>query len=310
MEISILSAESLGVRGLCCYVKIGARRILIDPGLALGYMRHQLLPHPAQVAMGEKARQRIIAAWKRATDIVISHFHGDHVPLSDANPYQLSAGDLAGLNTTVRCWCKSREHLSPAEASRAKSLEALLGMDFLPGEDTVHDPLCFSPAVPHGDPHVTDDTVMMTLITGTRRFVHAPDIQLLCDRTVSRILDWRPDILLVGGPPLYLYRLSGEQICRAWQNAVRLTRGLDLVIFDHHLLRCAEGIAWLDRLATVSGRKVACAADYMGTKRAFMEAEREALYRRSPVPENWHENYAKGLATTEAYGQESTPATE
>lgn len=60
MQINILAAESLGVRGLCCAVKAGQRRIVIDPGLALGYQREGLLPHPAQVAVAEAIRCKII----------------------------------------------------------------------------------------------------------------------------------------------------------------------------------------------------------------------------------------------------------
>ena len=44
MRIEIPGAESLGVRGLPCRVEVEDRRIVIDPGLALGYQRHGLLP--------------------------------------------------------------------------------------------------------------------------------------------------------------------------------------------------------------------------------------------------------------------------
>jgi hypothetical protein len=37
MQIEILGTESLGVRGLSCLVEAGDRKIVIDPGLALGY---------------------------------------------------------------------------------------------------------------------------------------------------------------------------------------------------------------------------------------------------------------------------------
>ena len=90
MTLEIIATESLGVRGMCCLVTTGERRILIDPGLALGYLRHGLLPHPLQVANGIKVRQKILKAVQIATDIVFSHFHGDHIPLLRANPYQLS----------------------------------------------------------------------------------------------------------------------------------------------------------------------------------------------------------------------------
>ena len=67
MHIEILGSESLGVRGLSCVVEVQNRRIVIDPGLALGYRRHGLLPHPAQVAVGERVRRAIVA--KHAADV-------------------------------------------------------------------------------------------------------------------------------------------------------------------------------------------------------------------------------------------------
>jgi len=54
MKIEILTAEPLGVRGLCCYVITKTKRILIDPGIALGYSRYNYLPHPYQIAVDER----------------------------------------------------------------------------------------------------------------------------------------------------------------------------------------------------------------------------------------------------------------
>ncbi len=79
LSLEILGAESLGVRSLCCLVRLDRRKIVIDPGIALGYMRNGLLPHPTQVAVGIKVRQKIIEALETATDIVFSHFHGDYI---------------------------------------------------------------------------------------------------------------------------------------------------------------------------------------------------------------------------------------
>jgi len=44
MSMEIIGAESMGVRSLCCLVTLPDRRIVIDPGVALGYVRHGLLP--------------------------------------------------------------------------------------------------------------------------------------------------------------------------------------------------------------------------------------------------------------------------
>jgi len=92
MKIEILGTESLGVRGMCCLVTIGNRKILIDPGIALGYTRHGLLPHSFQVAMDEKIQDRIVDAWSSATDIVISHFHGDHIASNKRQPISINNG--------------------------------------------------------------------------------------------------------------------------------------------------------------------------------------------------------------------------
>jgi len=243
MHIDILGAESLGVRGLTCVVETQNRRIVIDPGLALGYQRDGLLPHPAQVAVGEQVRKRIVSALEDATDVVMSHFHGDHVPLPDANPYQLQTQRVAPLCRTTRLWAKGTEGLSPSMMRRRVLLGETLGREIPNAEGQGNGVLGFSPPVPHGKLRSHLGTVMMTRIGGGNAvFVHASDIQLLDDRAVSLLLDWCPNIALVGGPPLYLSKLSSAQRAVAWANAKRLAYHVDTLILDHHLLRCEGGL--------------------------------------------------------------------
>jgi predicted metallo-beta-lactamase superfamily hydrolase len=301
MHIEIIGAESLGVRGLCCFVETKDRSILIDPGIALGYVRHKLLPHPIQIAIDEKVQKRIIDAWSESTDIVLSHFHGDHVPLADANPYQLDISRLIGLNPEVRIWTKDLSHFSPTEKNRSTSLTTILHVGLISAEGKKDGPMTFSGPVPHGEANDTLETVMMTRIGEDEVFVHAPDIQLLDDETVSQIISWKPDIVLAGGPPIYLSRLSEDQIIRAWHNAERLCQVIDRVILDHHLMRSHEGLEWLKRLSSKTGRPVMCAADFMDKPRLLLEADRERLYKRMPVPDGWHEDYARGKVSTDDY---------
>ena len=103
MKIKIIGAESLGVRCLCCVVETKDRKIVIDPGVALGYRRHGLSPHPVQVVVAERVKVAIEKALENATDVVISHYHGEHHPMVDANPYQLSAERVAESLRTFRC---------------------------------------------------------------------------------------------------------------------------------------------------------------------------------------------------------------
>ena len=297
MNIEILGTESLGVRGMCCLVSVDDRNILIDPGIALGYIRHGLPPHPFQVAVDEKIQSRIVDAWSSATDIVISHFHGDHIPLINANPYQLDIKKIASLNQGVRVWTKSR-NLSPVEQKRKDALSAFL--DIIPAEKLKDGILSFSGNVHHGDAGGAD-TVVMTRIEGDLVFVHASDIQLLNDEAVLQILSWRPDVVFASGPPLYLERLSGRQLKLAWENAVRLSQKVKTLILDHHLMRDENGAEWLDKLSLKTGNRVVCGADFMGKPRMLLEAGRRSLYEKMPVPEGWHSAYARGKVGTNAY---------
>jgi predicted metallo-beta-lactamase superfamily hydrolase len=143
---------------------------------------------------------------------------------------------------------------------------------------------------------------MMTRIdTGGSVFVHASDIQLVDDQTVDTIIRWRPDIVLAAGPPLYLEQLTKEERLKAWNNALRLADHVDTLILDHHLLRSDDGLAWLAELSSAIGKRVYCAADFEGVERKLFEACRQELYQAMPVPDGWHEAYARGEVSAGAF---------
>jgi len=281
-------------------LQLTVKKILIDPGIALGYMRYKLLPHPLQVAVDEKIQKKITKAWAEATDIVISHFHGDHIPLVEANPYQLNIEKIADLNPKAKIWAKL-SHLSPTENKRVESLSLALNKNLIPAEEKEQKVFHFSKAVPHGRADNNSETVMMTKIEEDFVFVHASDIQLLNNESISQIESWKPDIVLASGPPLYLFRLSKDQIREAWRNALRLSENVDTLILDHHLLRDDNGVKWLRKLSLKANTNILCGADFMNKPRMFLEAWRKALYKQMPVSEGWHETYGKGKVNTDYY---------
>jgi len=305
VKLEILGAESRGVRGLCCRVKVGDRVIIIDPGVALGEHRIGLPPHPVQVAVGRRVRERIVEALAGATDVVFSHFHGDHVPLADANPYQLAIAQLPDSFASLRAWSPSSAGQTAVSQRRARNLMQRLGPNWHVAHGIDDGPLHFSPPVPHGVGGPRFGSVMLTRVDGDgRAFVHASDIQLLDAATIDLILDWQPQVVLAAGPPLYQRGLDARQRTDAWANARRLAAHVETLILDHHLLRSLDGERWLARLADETGRPVLCAADYMGRPRQLLEARRRELYAALPVRRDWHEAYAHGAATTDAF----TPA--
>ena len=301
MRIEIIAAESLGVRGLCCVVEAGGRKIVVDPGVALGYQRHGLLPHPVQVAASERVKAAIGRALEEATDVVISHYHGEHHPMVNANPYQLSVGDVARSLRNPRLWSKGTQDLSPNQVYRARALAQKINRALAASEGLTDGPLSFSPPVPHGE-RSRGGTVMMTRIEeGEEVFVHASDIQMLSDEALEQILLWCPSLVLASGPPIYLPSLTVAKRQAALHRTLMLARRIDRLILDHHLMRSEEGERWLDRVSSLTEHKVICAADFMGQNRNLLEAERVRLYQKMPVPRGWHEAYARGEASTGDY---------
>jgi hypothetical protein len=302
MKLSILGTESLGVRGLSCLVETGNRRILIDPGIALGYMRHGLLPHPFQVALGARIRQTIIEHLHTATDVVFSHFHGDHIPLRRANPFQLSLDTVAGDLARVRVHAPGRNNLPGTMLQRRLDLEDSVGHEIPNASGLGAGPLRFSMPVPHGPREGKQGRVMMTRVQeGSSIFVHASDIQLLDREPIEIIRSWRPNIVMASGPPLYLDRLTPDQETAAWNNALALAENADILILDHHLLRCDRGIDWLKRLTEKTQGRVMSAAAFMQVDPCFLEAWRGTLYKEMPVPEGWHDAYAAGDTDTRKF---------
>jgi hypothetical protein len=302
MRIEILGAESLGVRGLCCVVETKDRKVVIDPGVALGFRRHNLLPHPVQVAASERVKNAIKKALEGATDVVISHYHGDHIPLVDANPYQLSAEQVVESCRHTRFWTKDAKGLSLTQIHRANAFARKLDRTLPIAEGMSEGPLSFSLPVPHGEWDRRRGSVMMTRIQEeTSVFVHASDIQMLNDEAIEKIMTWRPNIVLASGPPIYLPSITREKQEGALRRTLQLAEKVDTLILDHHLMRSRKGERWLDHVSSLTGHKVICAADFMGQPRNLLEAERVLLYKKLPVAKGWHEAYARGEASTQPY---------
>jgi predicted metallo-beta-lactamase superfamily hydrolase len=283
VQIEILGCESFGARSLACVVKTDERTILIDPGVALARLRSGLLPHPVEVAAAFRIREKILSAFGEATDVVISHFHGDHMPMRAEDPYQLPMEALPSLEG-INFWCKSPEKISSLSLKRRHELSDFLGFPLPASEGRNSGSMDFSSSVPHGVREKGFGTVMMTRICeGDEVFVHSSDIQLLDRETVLKVLAWEPTIVFASGPPLYLSHRVPEAGNEASEYAFLLANHVDTLILDHHLLRSFEGYSWLKGLAKKVENRVLCAAEFMGKEPELLEAQRKILYEKIPV---------------------------
>lgn len=271
-------------------------KVLIDPGISLGFTRWGLHPHPIQAAAGDIIRKEIIEAWRSATDIVVSHPHGDHIPLPDANPFQLHLRSVIGLNDDAKIWIIGGTYALGRARIRLEALEeAFHGKVVEVERDGLSSgPISFHGPVPHGEGSHT--MVMLTMVDyGDGRVLHVPDTQLTSKEAVETILTLKPDVVVTDGPALYRYIRdpwrTRRSLEKAKMNLELMSRIVDMVIVDHHLLRCNEGLAWLRRVRRKikhhDGSTILTAAEYMGRPLLMLEAWRRTLYKVFPIDDNW-----------------------
>ena len=249
MRIIPLASESLGVRSLATYVKIGKVGILIDPGVALGPKRYSLPPAKAELEALMKAREKLQTYAKEADIVTISHYHYDHHTPFFEGIYESSSPEKArevyegkillikhpkeGINFSQR---KRAWNFLKEVEKIAKKIEYADEKFFDFGDFIVE----FSPAVPHGSEGTKLGFVIMLMIDdGARRLVHASDTQLLNRKAVEWIIKQMPDILITGGPPTYL---EGYRVRDAWNTGLKnlneiINETNAQIILDHHLIR-------------------------------------------------------------------------
>lgn len=283
MEITFIGAESLGVRSMCTLVKTRDRLVLIDPGVALAPLRFSLPPHPVEFKRAEEIRRQVLSLLPEATDIVISHFHGDHAPLLEPDPSQIPLAEFKKRLGQARIWIKSTSGNTRLMQHRQEQFLSELG-DLVKVADGHSEPgLEFSLPVPHGQRG--RGTVIMTKITeGDTTFVHTADIQLFEDAAVDLVINWQPDIVYTDGPPVYLNNSITEAMnSRALENGIRLARHTGTLIIDHHLLRSEAGLEWLTRIEQTAGTPTVSAAQWHSRMPLLLEANRRRLYARNQV---------------------------
>ena len=304
LNVTLLAAESLGVRSMATYVECGATRVLIDPGAMLAPTRFNLPPAEEEWEALRRANDRISAYAARASLVFVSHYHEDH--------FRHDPGFYAGRPL----WAKdARRHVEGRQAQRAAALwRALTGhAEPLAAEgrrlETADAVLQASPPLGHGADGTALGYVVALTIEDRRegtRFVHASDVQgPLSPVAAAYLARQRPTLLYLSGPPAYLEAQVGtELIDRGIEHLLRIIdRTGCRVIFDHYALRDA---AYAERFRRLweTGR-VTTAAGYLGLVDTPLEARRPELWpgrRKPPMPVR--PSRARGVA--EAGGSQPT----
>jgi len=293
-----LAAESLGVRSMCTYVETPDLRVLLDPGVSLGPNRFGFPPHPREYEALARCRNSIAEAAEKAEVITISHYHFDHhTPSYTDWCYNWSSQEIArqiyegklvltknyrekvNFSQRRRGWVFARtggKHAEKLENADGKTLEF---------GDTR---LKFSDPVFHGPENSQLGWLLMCTIEHQgERFLFASDVQgPMHTGTLKLILTSKPQLVMIGGPPVYLAGLvKQEHVNQGMKNLEKMVEKVPLVILEHHLLReerWREHAKPIFDTAAENRHAVVTAAEFMKKENNLLESRRKTLFEVDP----------------------------
>ncbi len=302
IRIVPIGFESFGVRSMCTFVETPDVKLLIDAGVALG-PRFGKLPHPREYRARAECRSRIREYAAKADAIVVSHYHNDHhtpnytetvwVGSSPEESERIYRGKLVlakDIRNSINFGQRRRGWMFQRFVKRnGGKCETADGRSFKYGSTEI----ALSRPVPHGEDNSEMGWVLMTRVKcGEETFLHASDVQgPMSNETMELILEEKPDILVLGGPPTYLkgVRVSEPAIQRGLMNASTVAMAVRKVILEHHILRSEAWRTEADPVfdsAAKSNNIVVTAAEYLDQTPMTLEARRLKLYEEEePSPE-------------------------
>ncbi len=299
IKVVPLADESLGVRSMCTYVETPDLKILLDAGVSLGPNRFGFPPHPREYEAIAECREKIAEAAEKVEVITLSHYHFDHHTPSYVDWFcNWSSPDVArqiyeGKLVLVKSY---REKVNFSQRRRgwmfkktggkhAKRLEIADGKTFEFGDTHVK----FSEPVFHGPANSALGWILMSSIEyDEEKMLFASDVQgPMCDVTLETILAEGPQLIIIGGPPVYLagFRVKEEHIALGMQNLEKIVMSVPVVVLEHHLLR--DG-GWKESSQSVfdAAKKfdhdVVTAAEFVGREDNLLEFRRRRLFELEP----------------------------
>jgi len=295
-----LAAESLGVRSMCTYVETSDVKVLLDAGVSLCPSRFGLPPHPREFRTIDELRREIARAAEKVEVVTLSHYHFDHhtpsfedwlVNWTEAvetarQVYQEKTVLVKNPRENINFSQRRRGWMFKKTGGKyAKKLEVADGKTFAFGDTQIK----FSEPVFHGpDDSALGWVLMLTVEVGGEKFMFAPDVQgPVSARTLSLILKEKPDLIMIGGPPLYLakFKVSDAEIEAGLRNLGKVADAVPGVIAEHHILRDAN---WQESARSIVGNTenvrhvMMTAAEFLGRENAFLEANRKGLFADFP----------------------------
>ena len=287
-KIDFLACDSMGVRSFSFIVDMEGYLLHVDPGASLAPRRYGLPPHVLEIKELEKRLELIRDKLSEANAVFISHYHFDHY---------LRGNDAILYKGKILYVKDPKKNINFSQKKRSYALFKYDNVGELAAEIRVADSsiyklpngaiLEFSPPVWHGEKETKlGYVIMMKLEYEGYRLVYTSDVQgPTVKETLDMIIQWKPHILIVGGPPVYLagYKAKTVSVNKGLENLAILASQSQLkeLIVDHHLLRSTDYIKVAPFKINKGVRPLTC-AEYSGGQPNLLEARRRELWGREP----------------------------
>ncbi len=317
IEITPLAAESMGVRSLCTKITTPNVNILFDPSAALA-MRFRLEPHPMEYRILLKTLERIFVAARNADILSFSHYHFDHIRPGFTN-FRYNFSSLEELQRMVEgkhVIAKDfRENINPSQRRRGfyfekdikESADRIQWADNLQlkFDDTT---ITYSAPLPHGAEGSRLGFIVATTVEySENKVVFCPDVQgPIVEDTLKYLLGINPDLLIIGGPPLYISQFPVSDQHKALASLTLLVQCIPVVVVDHHLMRSENWEVWLNpvyKQASESNNRLLTMAELKEDINQCLEANRQHLYSDFPPGDD----FMNWIRSTDEYKMQNKP---
>jgi predicted metallo-beta-lactamase superfamily hydrolase len=271
MEVKFLCSDSQGVRSMALFIDSGIR-ISIDPSASLGPYRYGLRPTEVEYKKLMECKKKIRKIAKESDVIIITHYHYDHYdPEEDFYDRRLIIKDpVNNIN-------RSQKIRADYFINKIKNYEIADSMVY----DISGTSIKFSPPFHHGNEKSRLGYVVSVVVEKNKKILFTSDVEgPIVESVAEYIIKENPDIVIIDGPPTYFlgYKFSQIDLERSSENLKKISREIDKVVLDHHLLR---DLNYRERLSDVYKRgNVFTYAEMNGEEINMLEAHRKDIYKQ------------------------------
>ncbi|MGC8692224.1 MAG: MBL fold metallo-hydrolase [Thermoplasmata archaeon] len=271
MDVEFLCSDSMGVRSMSIFIDLGIKMI-IDPSASLGPYRYGLRPTKIEYDKLIECKNKIRMKAKMSDIMIITHYHYDH--------YDPDEDFYVGKKLIIK---DPKNDINRSQKIRAEYFLSKIGNYLIADSNEYHfwdTRIKFTRPFHHGNEKSRLGYVVAVIVEKNKKIVFTSDVEgPVVEEVKDFIIKENPDIAIIDGPPTYFlgYKFSQNDLEKARENLKAISKEIDKIVLDHHLLRDLKYREILKDVY-VNGN-ILTYAEMNGEEINTLEAHRKELYR-------------------------------